>query len=394
MTKFSPDDFTYLNTGTKVVMKAGAADLIETELERLGCRKVMVITGPSASRSAAFGEISAALGHRLVSVVSDIPAHTPEDFVMRSADEARSRGIDGLLAFGGGSASDCAKAIAIVLAEGGSISEHSSSFTPPDDFRPKELHQPKLPIIAVPTTASAAEVTPGLGVRGADGRKMLFWDVKLCPRLIVLDPEANLEVPSRVMAETGMNALAHCVEGLYSRLRNPISEAIAHQGLKMLASGLPAMVAEPDNTNHRARVLAGAHLSGMVISNARVGIHHAICHCLGAHAGLGHGESNSIMLPYAMAFNGDAAAGEFVEMAVSLGAERTTAINNPTDIAVERVRALQRVIGVPSRLRDTKIERRALPHVAAQTLLDRGVFFNPRRVETAEPILDILEAAW
>src|SRR6185437_4215878 len=114
---------------------------------------------------------------------------------------ARRERVDALVAVGGGSASDTAKAIAILLAEGGRIEEHASRFEPPDRFFPTPLPNPKLPVISIPTTASAAEVTPGLGIRDpATGAKLLFWDVKLASRVILLDPEANLEVPAALMA--------------------------------------------------------------------------------------------------------------------------------------------------------------------------------------------------
>ena len=224
---------------------------------------------------------------------------------------------------------------------------------------------------------------------------MLFWDVKLASRLIVLDPKANTEVPASLMAQTAMNGFAHCVEGLYSRLRNPISEALALQGIRILHREIPAMVADPQSTEHRAGVLAGAHLSGMVISNARVGIHHAMCHCLGGFGGLGHGEANSIMLPHAMAYNLDVATAEIAQMAPAMGVDTSgLGVRRAAEAAIEAVRELQRAAKVPMRLRDTTLDRSMLPQIAEHTLLDRGLFFNPRPTESAAPILKILEGAW
>ncbi len=197
------------------------------------------------------------------------------------------------------------------------------------------------------------------------------------------------------MATTAMNGFAHCAEGLYSRLRNPISEALALQGARILAQAVPAMVREPNGVRHRADVLAGAHLSGMVISNTRVGIHHAVCHCLGALGGLSHGVANSIMLPHALAYNLDVAAQELAGLAQAMGAK----VEGKSDpdaarAAIEAVTALQVGAGVPRRLRDTSLDRTMLPQIAEHTLRDRGLFFNPKRTASVEPILDLLERAW
>jgi alcohol dehydrogenase len=385
----------YSNTASRVILWPDAIDAMPNEIKALGCQRLMLLCGGSTRRSKLYDRVTSVLGELIVATIDDVAQHAPSSLVMRGAKLAVERKVDGFVAVGGGSASDTAKGISIVLAEGGDISEHASRFVPPDQFFPKELHNPKLPVIAVPTTASAAEVTPGLGVTNAEGRKMLFWDVKLASRLIVLDPKANTEVPASLMAQTAMNGFAHCVEGLYSRLRNPISEGIAMQGIRILYKEVPAMVADPTAVDHRAGVLAGAHLSGMVISNARVGIHHAMCHCLGARGSLGHGEANSIMLPFAMEYNIDVATAELANMAPAMGVD-TAGLDQreAAQAAIDAVRKLQKASGVPTRLRDTKLKQDMLPEIAEHTLVDRGLFFNPRRTADAAPILKILEAAW
>jgi alcohol dehydrogenase len=133
----------------------------------------------------------------------------------------------------------------------------------------------------------------------------------------------------------------------------------------------------------------------MVISNARVGIHHAMCHCLGGLGGLGHGEANSIMLPFAMAYNIDVATEELAQMAEAMGVDTARMDRRAAaQAAIDAVRRLQQAAGVPMRLRDTSLKREMLPQIAEHTLYDRGLFFNPRRTSSAEPILKVLEEAW
>jgi alcohol dehydrogenase len=387
--------FQYTSPLQRFVLEPDAIQKIASEIRALGASRVLVVCGGNTRRSRLFAQVVEQLGELCVGTFDQVVEHSGTGLVMQGAERAREAGIDTLVAVGGGSSSDTAKAIAILLAEGGRIEDHASRFEPPDQFFPRELHRPKIPVIAVPTTASAAEVTPGLGIRTPEGAKLLFWDVKLASRVILLDPKANLEVPVAIMASTAMNGFAHCAEGLYSRLRNPISEGLAKQGARIFAQAVPAMVAEPGNPDHRGQVLAAAALSGMVISNARVGIHHAVCHCLGALGGLSHGVANAVMLPHALGYNVDVAAGELRGLAEAMGvpvAGKSDAW--AAEAAIEAVRELQRKAKVPNRLRDTALNRDLLPRIAEHTLRDRGLFFNPKRTATSEPILRLLEEAW
>ena len=382
------------NTATRVLQKPGAIDEIGREVAALGCRRVMMVCGGSTRRGRLFARVRDSLGDLVVSVIDRVTPHSSTALVTEATEVARTERVDGIVAIGGGSSSDTAKGIAILLAEGGRIEDHASSFVPPDQFFPKLLHKPKIPVIAVPTTLSAAEVTPGLGLRDAQGRKLLFWDVKLACRLIVLDPEATAEVPIGVLASTGMNGFAHCAEGLYSRLRNPIAEALALHGMRLFNRYLPALVRDPTDAEARAGSLTAAHLSGMVISSARVGIHHAMCHCLGARGGLSHGVANSIMLPHALAYNLEAATPALMLLAQAMGCSMTGSDRDVAVAGIDAVRRFQAALEVPTRLRDTPLDRALLPAIAEDTLRDRGVYFNPRRTESAAPILQLLNEAW
>lgn len=388
-------DFAWQGFPTRVVMAPGAAGNLAAEIDRLGVKRVMLVSGTRTARSSRVRRAVDALGGRIAVRFCDVPAHSGEDLVMAGARAARENDVDGLLAIGGGSASDTAKAIAIVLAEGGGIADHANIFYPPDRYEQKVLPRPKLPIIAVPMTASAAEVTPGLGIRARDGHKLVFWDGNVVPRAIVLDAELCLDMPVAVMASTAMNAFAHCVEGLYSRVGNPISAALALHGARLLHDALPAMVADPDDVSARGQVMAAAHLSGHVIANARVGLHHAICHGLGSIGGLSHGDANSIMLPHVMRYNRRAAGPQLAMLAEAMGlASRGAGLGSAVDAAIDGVEKLQQDARVPTRLRDAGFDRGLAPRVALKTLSDRGAYFNPI---VAPPVADVealIEAAW
>ena len=386
--------FQFLSSACRIVSRNGALADLASDTDALGLRRLMFVSGTRSSDSVAARRVREALGSRIACEASGIPQHSGVAAVEAMAARAREHRIDGFVAVGGGSASDSAKAAAILLGEGGQLSDHANVFFPPDRYEQKQLVAPKLPIIAVPTTLSAAEVTPGLGIRDAHGHKLVFWDAHVVPRLIVLDGSATLDVPASLFASTGMNALAHCIEGIYSRVRNPVSEGLALQGIRLLRRALERVVEAPSDVDARADALVGACLSGMVISNARVGIHHGICHGLGSLGGLPHGVANSVILPHAMRFNREVAGPHLALVAEALGIDtRGVAPLAAADAAVTAVEALQRRLGVPRRLSDAELDRALLPQLARGAMSDRGLYFNPRLATEAE-VLQLLEAAW
>lgn len=375
-----------------VLLRPGAIDAMAAQADRLGCARLLLLAGRRTRASPIFARVLDILGSRVAAVFEDVVEHSSTASVAQGAMLARDVSADGLVPVGGGSAVDTAKAIAIVLAEKGRIEDHASYLTPSGELVAPALSQPKPPILAVPTSASAAEVTPGLSVRDESGRKLLFWDTKLAARCIFLDPQANLDVPAELMARTAMNALAHCAEGLYSRTRDPITDALAREGARHLARGLPAMTRTPQSVSARAEILLGAHLSGKVISNARTGIGHAICHCLGALGGLSHGEAHAVMLPHVLRYNSAAAPDALRALAAALQDQPESATR--AEAAVPAVQALQHAAGLPTRLRDLGLDRSLLPTIATHTLSERGILFNPAPVPDAQAVLALLEQAW
>jgi len=391
----TPDaGFQYLSSRSKLLSHPGSLDSLAVEVNALGPQRLMFVSGTRSATSAAARATLTALGSMVVCEAAGVPPHSGVATVEAMVARAREHRIDGFVAVGGGSASDSAKAAAILLAEGGRLADHANVFYPPNRYVQKVLNRPKLPIIAIPTTLSAAEVTPGLGVRDENGHKLVFWDHHVVPSLIVLDGRATLDVPESLFASTGMNALAHCIEGIYSRVRNPVSEGLALQGIRVLARSLVGVISRPQDEDARADALVGAYLSGLVISNARVGIHHGICHGLGSLGGLPHGVANAIMLPHAMRFNLEVAADQLALVAHAFSADtRGMTPSAAARVAVASVEDLQQRLGVPRRLSEAGLDKALLPRLAEGAMSDRGLYFNPRLASQAE-VRALLEAAW
>jgi alcohol dehydrogenase len=384
--------FVHRNTASKVIFGPGALEQLAGELAALGIRRPLLLAGPRTARSTIYARVAELPPPLACRSFTGVPEHSSVAAVAALVTAARAHDADGFIALGGGSVSDTAKAASLLLAEGGELSAHASRFTPPATLVIPELSAPKLPIVAIPTTASGAEATASLGVRTDDARKkLLFWDPKLAARVILIDPAANADVPASIMLATGMNGLAHCIEGLYSKVRTPVTTALALHAIGLFRDALPAVAASPRSVECRATLLTAAHLSGLVLTNARTCLHHAICHALGAVTGASHGQANAVMLPHALAFNAPAASDAMAAMVRAWGGSSR---GDAPATAIGLVRDLQSEIGVTTRLRDIGVAREALADVAHAVMGERGVYFNPRAVEGPQQIEALLQAAW
>ena len=377
--------FVQRTSATKTVLRAGAVQALRSELDLLGVQRVLLVSSASVRRSDLQPQVLNQLGGLAVLESPSIPAHSSVELVQTLATQALAHGVDGIVAVGGGSCSDTAKAVAILMAEGGRLVDHASRFTPPNQLHVPQLLNPKLPIVTIACTASGAEVTPSLGIRDADGKKLLFTDPQLASRVVLLDPQANVQVPAALMLSTGMNGVAHCLEGLYSKERSPLAELFALDALQRFAQALPQVHEQPQSVPARAQLLYAAHLSGLVLVNARTALHHAVCHAIGSVTGAPHGQANAVLLPHALRFN---------RTVVAPALERARAVLPGHTDPIAWVEQLSAQLGVPQRLRDIGVPRPALARIAQKTLGERGLYFNPRQVLEAGEILDLLEQAY
>ncbi|MEK7948337.1 iron-containing alcohol dehydrogenase [Pigmentiphaga sp. YJ18] len=373
---------------TRVVFRPGAVDEAGPELASLGARRPLLLASRRSRTMPQYGRLVDALGDRAAQSV-DVPPHSSVDTVERVAHDIAKHEADCLVAFGGGSVIDTAKAAALLAAEGGELARHATRFTPPDTVQVPALRRAKLPILAVPLTASGAEMTPSFGIAHGPG-KLLFRDERCACRVVLVDPALNAEVPARIVLDSGLNGLAHCLEGLYSRQRSPYATALALEGLARFAAALPAVARRPRDAGARGELLVAANLGGMVLASAGSCLHHALCHVLGSRCGVAHGAANAVMLPFVADYNLPAAGAELAMAAAALSAGRET---RPEAVAGS-LRDLGQAVGAPSRLRDLGVAAETLPEVARHALGERGLALNPRRVAGEDELRQLLEAAW
>jgi maleylacetate reductase len=365
---------------TLIVLGPGSTDRLGSYLETIGARRAYLISGRSLAEGAAGIRVRKALAGRLVGAYAGVRPHVPIDTADEVADEATAVQADVLVGLGGGSPIGTAKAASFRMQ--GATTQDASRAT--------------CRVVAIPTTYAGSEVTSTFGTSDrSTGRKEVIRDSRIRPRLALYDPELAVETPPDLTASTGVNALAHCVEGLYSRDAREVERAVAVRSATLLVKHLPASVLRPDDVIQRYRLFEASMDAGLVLERAGMGVHHGLCHVLGGRYNAPHGVLNAIVLPHAMRFNLPVAAAAYRRLAPALGlggdgAESNGIPEQVCDTTTDFIRQFR----LPSRLRDLGIPQADLQSLAEEAMKSSAVRHNPRTLRGPADALEILEAAW
>jgi alcohol dehydrogenase class IV len=365
-------EFHYDALPGRVVFGAGVARReLRAEADRLEAQRVLLVATETEEPLAR--ELAAPLGERVVAVFTSVRPHVPIQVAEAARALAASVRADAVLSVGGGSTTGTAKAIALTTG---------------------------LPIIAVPTTYAGSEVTPvwgltessasGTRIGTEDSRKTTGVDHRVLPRTVVYDPELTVTLPADLSAASGLNALAHCVEAFWAPRRNPISSLAAEEGIRALATGLPAVHSDPADLAARSDLLYGAYLAGSAFAVAGSGLHHKICHALGGAFNLPHAQTHAIVLPEVLAFNAPAApdAARRIGRALGAGLPDNTGDTDP----VRALRELSAQLGIPRGLRELGLREDQIDEIV-ELVAPAVPVDNPRKADRAA-LREIIHAAW
>jgi alcohol dehydrogenase class IV len=389
--------FELVNWPTRVVFGAGRLAALPTILDDLGARRPLVVCGRTVAEGGILAGVRQALEGRDVAVFPGARRHTELGAVREGAGLAQRHRADVLVSVGGGSTIDTAKCIALFLATEGDWGPYAIRFAERGSEARRPLPPRTLPHVAVPTTAgSSSEVMPGAGCRDPETRvKILFRDPRLLPRAAVLDPTLAVYAPPFLTAASAMTAVARCVEALYSRDRQPVSTALALEGLRLLLQGLPRALVEPGDLRARGETLLGCLLSGVAVDNAMASLVHAVGHVVGGRHGLQHGVAHALLLPPAMRRLLPSLGADGVRrVAGALGADaRELDAAAGSAVAADAIRALVAATPLPRRLRDVGVPEAELDALATAALGDHMIAYAPRRLDAAD-VRAVLRAAW
>ncbi len=303
---------------------------------------------------------------------------------------------DAILAIGGGSAIDLAKAVAGLVGE--TLGEGSA--WPPRivDFLEgvgtgRRIHHPPLAVIAVPTTAgTGAEATRNAVISSYDPPfKKSFRDSRLMPQLVLIDPLLTVDLPPPITAATGMDAITQLVESFISKRRQPIPQALCLQGLRLALHALPRAVQDGHDVAAREAMAHAALLSGMALANSGLGMAHGIAAALGVHCRVPHGLACALLVSTAVRTNAEISASDFAELVNYVYKDQAPQDGKvAASFFAEKLDELCETIGIPRKLSDVGVSREQLPLIVRDS---RGTSMqgNPRELSDEE-LLEILEA--
>ena len=385
---------------TRVVFGRGKADQIREEVDRLGGRRVLVLSGRSvAEKTGAVRQVAAALGDSCVGVYSGLTQRAPLGAAVEATKMALEGKADTLVGVGGSTISDAARMIGVMMAEGITTEErlrelaqeHDGDLAP--DLDGKELPWQ----VSIPTTLSAGEFNASGGnvLDDRAGHKIRVRHPSLFSHLIVLDPEMTVGTPDWLWLSTGVKALDHCIERLYSKGNQPAIDAPVLAAAERLFNYLPKSREQNRDLDARLQCLVAAWLSMMGVPNFAAGLSHALGHVIGVRYSVGHGYTSCVTQPYVMEFNRPVSAHKQALLARPAGIDtRGMSDEAAAEAAARAVDDFIMGLGMPHRLRELEIPREDLPSIAEETLQDRGAQNNAIPVTRIEQVMEVLEKAF
>lgn len=359
---------------------AGAIQEIATEVKSRGFKKAFVCSDPDLVKFGVTAKVLKVLDDNGFSyeLYSNIKPNPTIENVQTGVEAFKNAGTDYLIAIGGGSSMDTAKAIGIII--------NNPEFA---DVRSLEgvadTKNPAVPIIAVPTTAgTAAEVTINYVITDAEkNRKMVCVDPHDIPVVAVVDPDMMSSMPKGLTAATGMDALTHAIEGYITAGAWELSDMFHLKAIEIIAKSLRGAV---DNTPEgREGMALGQYIAGMGFSNVGLGIVHSMAHPLGALYDTPHGVANAIILPTGMEYNAPATGEKYRDIAKAMGVEGTEKMTQDEyrKAAIDTVKKLAADVGIPADLKDI-VKPEDIPFLAQSAYDDACRPGNPRETSVEE----------
>ncbi|MEM6052283.1 lactaldehyde reductase [Erwinia sp. P7711] len=360
---------------------AGSLSQIVNEVTKRNFKKALLVTDKTLIKAGVVENVTALLTkHQLPFIIYDEVVPNPTIATVQQGVELfKSSGADYLIAVGGGSPQDTAKAIGIII--------NNPEFA---DVRSLEGVAPtrnaSVPLIAIPTTAgTAAEVTINYVITDEENRrKFVCVDPHAIPILAIIDAEMMASMPPALKAATGIDALTHAIEGYITRGAWELSDALHLKAIQIITRSLRASVAgEAKGVEEMA---LGQYIAGMGFSNVGLGLVHGMAHPLGAFYNVPHGVANAIILPHVMAWNAEFTGEKYRDIARAMGVARVCGmdLNEVRAAAVQAVKQLSADVGIPARLRDVGMKEEDIPALAQAALDDVCTGGNPREATLAE----------
>lgn len=375
------------NLSTRVYFGCGRLNNLPEILAGFNLRDILIVTDGLEGT----GIISRA--QKLVSAAgiscqlfAEVEPDPTIELVEKGLHQLQRQKSQAVVAIGGGSSIDAAKAISLLATNGGRISSYEGA---------NKVTRPGLPLVAVPTTAgSGSEITAFAVITDRQrDYKMTVSGINVSPLAALVDPELTLTMPARLTACTGMDALTHAIESFVSNHANPMTEAWSLEAIRMIGRHLRVAASAVNSIEARSGMLAASTLAGASFSTTRLGNAHAMAHPVGARFRVPHGMANAVLLPYVMRFNLPAAPQKYAKIAAALGEDLQAASPEAgAGKAVAAVVRLSRELEIPENLKELGVKDSDLRQLAEDAMTSGNVLANPRQTGLNEMVALFKEA--
>lgn len=371
---------------TKIRYGAGSLQYLAEELRLLNARRVMVITDRGLSRTELVGRVTGQIAREGIDFVlyDEIEANPKDRNVEACAERARAEAIDTLVALGGGSPIDAAKAVAVLARQGGSVRSYQGK---------GKIGPDCLPLLTIPTTAgTGSEVTFSSVITDTTEHfKFTIKSTAIAAKTAIIDPELTLTVPPLITAATGIDALTHAIEGYTANCTEPIAEAVGLYAVEYIAGNIVEAVKNGGDLKARDAMMIGSLLAGLSFSHADVASVHCMAEALGSIYDAPHGLCNAILLPYVMEYNLPAVEHKYARVARAMGiAEADDA--RAAALGIEHIRTLSRQIGLPG-IQSLNVNPDDFERLAEMSVRNGSNESNPREL-TREGYKMLFEKAY
>ena len=362
------------------VLGQGAVDDAIGDIKTLGFKHALIVTDKPLVKIGLVGEVAEKLGQNgITSTIYDgVQPNPTVTNVEAGLALLKANKCDFVISLGGGSPHDCAKGIALVATNGGSIKDYEGL---------DQSAKPQLPLVAINTTAGTASEMTRFCIITDEARhiKMAIVDKHTTPLLSVNDPELMLKKPASLTAATGMDALTHAVEAYVSIAANPITDACAIKAMELIQANLVNAVENGQDINAREQMAYAQFLAGMAFNNASLGYVHAMAHQLGGFYDLPHGVCNALLLPHVQEYNAQVVPARLKDIAKAMGVDVSAMTDEQgASAAIAAIKKLSVAVKIPESLTLLGVKAEDIPTLADNALKDACGFTNPKQATHAE----------
>ncbi|WP_432646439.1 iron-containing alcohol dehydrogenase [Mitsuokella sp.] len=369
-----------------ILVGRGTVEKLAAAAKKIGGTHAFIISGPHLTKMGHVKHCADLMAKEGIpsDIFSQTEGNPSVETVAKAAEAFRASGADFIVAFGGGSPMDVAKAVAVVAKYGGSITEYEGGGKVPGDI---------IPLIAIPTTAGTGSEVTAFSVITDHARnyKLTVFSYKLIPRYAILDADFLTTAPASVAAACGIDAMVHAIESYISRAASPFSDAMAEKALELIGKNIRRYVANRADVEAAEAMLTGSLFAGIAFSWARLGDVHAMSHPVSAYFNVPHGVANAILLPTIMDFNALTDNGKYRKIYNYVSPTPAAADFEPIEL-VSLLRELNAELGIPASLKEAGVTAEKFDAMADDAMKSGNIAVNPRAT-TQKDVLALYQKA-